>query len=106
VISDIDELKLASQQVKEEAILYGTVPNAIKAGGGPAKLKSCGPVYTGNFQTQAVAWYMHIHEMDTEIYAYPPGTIIAPTYSYLSRDPRFPVFARYGHWVIGSSCRR
>ncbi len=49
---------------------------------------------------------MHIHEMDTEIYAFPPGTIIAPTYSYLSRDPRFPVFARYGHWVIGSTCRR
>ena len=106
VISDVNELKAGAQLVSEEAELYSTVPDAIRAGGGEAKLKSCGTVYTGNFQTQAVAWYMHLHEADTQIFAFPPGTTIAPTYLDLSRDPRFPVFARYGHWVIGSSCRR
>ena len=33
---------------------------------------------------------MHLHEMDSEIFAYPPGTTIAPYFSALSRDPRFP----------------
>ena len=95
---------MAGQRIKAEADLYGTVPDAIKAGGGEAKLKSCGTVYTGAFQTQAVAWYMHLHEMDSEIFAFPPGTTIAPSYSALSRDPRFPTIAKTRKWVIGSSC--
>jgi len=104
VIEDVNELDLAGQRIKAEADLYGTVPEAIKAGGGEAKLKSCGTVYTGAFQTQAVAWYMHLHEMDSEIFAYPPGTTIAPSFSSLSRDPRFPTIATTRKWVIGSSC--
>jgi len=104
VIDDVNELDLAGQRIKAEADLYGTVPEAIKAGGGEAKLKSCGTVYTGAFQTQAVAWYMHLHEMDSEIFAYPPGTTIAPSFSSLSRDPRFPTIATTRKWVIGSSC--
>ncbi|WP_270044636.1 hypothetical protein [Solirubrobacter ginsenosidimutans] len=104
VIEDINELDLAGQRIKAEADLYGTVPEAIKAGGGEAKLKSCGTVYTGAFQTQAVAWYMHLHEMDSEIFAFPPGTTIAPSFSSLSRDPRFPTIAKTRKWVIGSSC--
>ena len=63
-------------------------------------------VYTGAFQTQAVAWYMHLHEMDSEIFAFPPGTTIAPSFSALSRDPRFPTIATTRKWVIGSSCAK
>ncbi|HWK25895.1 MAG TPA: hypothetical protein VNS09_04990 [Solirubrobacter sp.] len=106
VIEDIGELKEDAQRIKAEADLYGSVPDAIAAGGGEAKLKACGTVYTGAFQTQAVAWYMHLHEMDAEIFAFPPGTTIAPTYSALSRDPRFPEIARTRKWVIGSSCAK
>jgi hypothetical protein len=106
VIEDIHELDDAGMRIQAEADLYGTVPEAIKAGGGAAKLRSCGPVYTGAFQTQAVAWYMHLHEMDSEIFAFPPGSTIAPSYSALSRDPRFPEIARTRKWVIGSSCAR
>jgi hypothetical protein len=106
VREDIDELDMAGQRIQAEADLYGTVPDAIKAGGGEAKLKSCGTVYTGAFQTQAVAWYMHLHEMDSEIFAFPPGTTIAPSYSALSRDPRFPPIATTRKWVIGSSCAK
>src|SRR5262249_6780174 len=73
VIEDVQELDMAAQRIKAEADLYGTVPDAIAAGGGEAKLKACGTVYTGAFQTQAVAWYMHLHEMDSEIFAFPPG---------------------------------
>jgi hypothetical protein len=105
VRDDINELDYNYDQIVAEADLYGTVPDAIRAGGGERKLKSCGTVYTGAFQTQAVAWYMHLHEMQSEIFAYPPGTTIAPWFSALSRDPRFPAQARTRKWVIGSSCR-
>jgi hypothetical protein len=106
VIEDVQELDMAGQRIKAEADLYGTVPDAIRAGGGEAKLKSCGTVYTGAFQTQAVAWYMHVHEMDSEIFAFPPGSTIAPSFSALSRDPRFPTIAKTRKWVIGSSCAK
>jgi hypothetical protein len=105
VRDDIHELDYNAQQIEAEAALYGTVPDAIAAGGGEAKLKACGAIYTGAFQTQAVAWYMHLHQMDSEIFAFPPGTTIAPSFSYLSRDPRFPEIARTRKWVIGTSCR-
>jgi hypothetical protein len=104
VRSDAHALHLAVQRIEAEADLYGTVPDAIRAGGGEANLKSCGVVYTGAFQTQTVAWYMHLHEMDTEIFAFPPGVTIAASYSALSHDPRFPTIARTRKWVIGASC--
>jgi hypothetical protein len=105
VREDVGELQAGWQTVKYEADIYGSVPEAIAAGGGEAKLKSCGTVYTGAFQTQTVAWYLHLHEMQIEIFAYPPGTTIAPTFTSLSRDPRFPTIARTKRWVVGSSCR-
>ena len=52
-----------------------------------------------------VAWYMHLHELQTEIFAFPPGTTITPWFTALSHDPRFPTRARTKLWVIGSSCR-
>jgi hypothetical protein len=105
VREDISELDAGAHTVKAEAELYGSVPDAIKAAGGRARLKSCGTLYTGAFQTQTVAWYMHLHEMDTEIFAFPPGTTITPWFTALSHDPRFPQIARTKLWVIGSSCR-
>jgi ABC-type uncharacterized transport system YnjBCD substrate-binding protein len=105
VREDISELDERAHTVKAEAELYGSVPDAIEAGGGRAKLKSCGTLYTGAFQTQTVAWYMHVHEMQAEIFAFPPGTTITPWFTALSHDPRFPRQARTKLWVIGSSCR-
>jgi hypothetical protein len=102
---DVRELEAGADTVTAEAVLYGSVPEAIKAGGGEAKLKSCGTVYTGAYQTQTVAWYLHLHEVQTEIFAFPPGTTITPWFTALSRDPRFPETARTKQWVIGSSCR-
>jgi hypothetical protein len=105
VRADIHERDYNAQQIEAEADLYGTIPEAIAAGGGEAMLKSCGAVYTGAFQTQAVAWYLHLHQMESEIFAFPPGTTVAPSFSYLSRDPRFPEIARTRKWVIGTSCQ-
>jgi hypothetical protein len=105
VREDISELDQRAHTVKAEAELYGSVPDAIAAAGGRAKLKACGTLYTGAFQTQTVAWYMHLHEMQTEIFAFPPGATITPWFTALSHDPRFPEIAHTKLWVIGSSCR-
>lgn len=107
VDKDVGGLKYGWQQLKEEAALYGVIPEAIEAGGGREAMLSChGKLYTGAFQTQAVAWYMHLHEVDTEIFAFPPGRTIVPYYHALGRDPRFPQIARTPMWIIGSSCAR
>ena len=50
-------------RLASEADLYGANLEAVIAkAGGEEALKACGPVYTGAFQTQAVAWYLHLHE--------------------------------------------
>jgi hypothetical protein len=105
VRADVGELRAGAATVSDEADLYGSVPEAIAAGGGEAKLRACGTVYTGAYQTQTVAWYMHLHEVQTEIFAFPPGTTVTPSFTALSRDPRFRTIARTARWIIGSSCR-
>jgi hypothetical protein len=102
----VHQLDLDRLDVEEDAALYGSAKDAIAAGGGREKLLQCGTVYTGAFQTQTVAWYMHLHENQVEIFAFPPGTTVAPSYTALSRDPRFPVYARTKLWKVGTSCNR
>jgi hypothetical protein len=106
VVADAGDLRADATQNQQEADLYGSVPEAIAAAGGAARVKSCGMVYTGAFQTQTVAWYLHLHETDVQIFAYPPGTIITPAFTALAKDPRFPIHASTAQWVIGSSCPR
>jgi hypothetical protein len=105
VRTDVDELDLDMQLVAEEADFYG--PNlraAIAAGGGPAALKECGPILTGPFHTQAVAWYLHLHGRDIVIFPIPPGTTITPHYSALARDPRFHRLTGTSLWLVGRAC--
>ena len=88
-----------------EADLYGANLQAMIAkAGGERALKACGPVYTGAFQTQAVAWYLHLHESEVGIFPAPPGTMIAPHYTAHARDPRFPIVTKTSRWMVGISC--
>jgi hypothetical protein len=106
-VSDIRELDRGFTLIRLEADLYGANLKAVIAkAGGEERLKSCGEVYTGPFQTQAVAWYLHLHETDVSIFPMPPGTVIAPHYVYAARDPRFPVMTITSKWMVGSSCGR
>ncbi len=104
VRADARQLRGDALMVADEARFYGSVPEAISAAGGAEGLKACGPIYTGAFQTQTVAWYLHLHETDVDIEPAPPGVAIAPIFEPLSRDARFPVIARTERWVVGASC--
>jgi hypothetical protein len=105
VVIDGVQFGKAMDRLAWEADLYGDNLKAMIAkAGGEERLKACGPVYTGPFQTQAVAWYLHLHETDVSIFPIPPGTMIARHFTSHARDPRFPLVTKTSRWMVGSSC--
>ncbi|HYM58519.1 MAG TPA: hypothetical protein VES79_11215 [Solirubrobacteraceae bacterium] len=106
VIADVRELRASTSHMRSEANFYSTLPAVIAKSGGAARVKACGTVFTGPFQVQAVAWYLHMHGGDVGIDAVPPGITFAPRYSALSRDARFPKLTETSKWVVGRNCAR
>jgi hypothetical protein len=105
VVDDVRSLDTSLDRVASESDLYGPNLEAVIAkAGGEKALKACGPVYTGAFQTQAVAWYLHLHETEVIVFPFPPGTMIAPHFTANARDPRFPKVTETTRWMVGSTC--
>jgi hypothetical protein len=100
-----DALRFKLEQLDYESQVYGAnLEEVIAKAGGEEAVKACGPVFTGAFQTQAVAWYLHLHASEVSIFPFPPGTIIAPYFTANARDPRFPTVAKTKRWMVGSTC--
>jgi hypothetical protein len=105
VLADLGALRRDARLVRSEASFYGdSLRVAIERAGGPARIRECGAVITGPFQVQAVAWYLGMHGRDVQIFAFPPGTALAPRFSALSYDPRFSTVAETKKWVVKTSC--
>ena len=107
VVAAVDKLQYDWERVEYEANFYG--PNlkaAIAKGGGEAGIKSCGKVFTGAFQVPSVAWRLHMHIDELEVFAFGPGTALAMGSTPLSVDPRYPEYTKTVHWIVGSSCGR
>ena len=95
------------EKVQYEANFYG--PNlkaAIAKGGGEEQIKSCGKVITGPFQVPSLAWRLHMHIDELEIFPFGPGTSLAMGGTPLSVDPRYPEYTKTVHWIVGSTCGR
>jgi len=98
--------------VRDEAALYRDLDNAVSAAGGAARARSCGAIFTGNFDTTALAWRLHVPMERTEIVPYGPGIVFAarrfsltrPQPSVLSRDRRYRLVAGSRHWVVRARC--
>jgi hypothetical protein len=91
--------------VEHEAALYGSLPAALERAGGARVVTACGPVYTGPFETQVLAWHLRLHEDQVEIFPLAGGTAVSRRGYALARDPRLRhVLARTAHWTIASSC--
>jgi hypothetical protein len=105
VAADLDKLDYDWEKVRYEANFYG--PNlkaAIAKAGGEQRIKSCGEVITGPFQVPSVAWRLHMHLDEVEIFPFGPGTALAMGSTPLSVDPRYPEYTKTVHWIVGSSC--
>jgi hypothetical protein len=106
IAADYSALDYQWNRQLREADLYG--PNlraAIAKAGGEDPIKACGEVFTGIFQVPSVAWYLHLHHNQVQIFPFGQGTTLATRYSALSVDPRYPTVTQTNKWLIGTSCR-
>ena len=107
VVADVDKLRYDWEVVEYEANFYGPNLKALIAkAGGEDEIKSCGRVFTGAFQVPSVAWRLHIHLDEAEIFPFGPGTALSMGSTPLSMDPRYPEFTKTRHWLAGSTCER
>jgi hypothetical protein len=106
VVSDLGSMRDGARGLRSEADFYRTLPDAIAKAGGAERVKRCGPVFTGNFQVQAVAWELKMHSGDVGIRPKPPGVIIAARYHDFSRDERFQLQTQTAKWVVRRACER
>jgi Glycosyltransferase family 87 len=104
VISDLGSMRDGWRGLRSEANLYGALPAVIAKAGGAESIKRCGPVFTGNFQVQAVAWELKMHSGDVGIEPKPPGIVVAARYHPFSRDERFKLSAENQKWVVRRAC--
>ncbi|MEO8687063.1 MAG: hypothetical protein ABI611_02455 [Solirubrobacteraceae bacterium] len=104
VVSDLGSMREGARGLRSEANLYGNLPAVIAKAGGAARIKRCGPVFTGNFQVQVVAWELKMHSGDVGIEPKPPGIVVAARYHPFSRDPRFTLAAETSRWVVRRAC--
>jgi hypothetical protein len=84
--------------------LYNRLETMIQRAGGPAAVRSCGPVYTGPLETQIVAWKLHLHAVQVGIRPQPPGTILAVTGTVHRGATDFPIRDVRGGWVRRATC--
>jgi len=107
VIADVDKLHYDWQVVEYEANFYGPNLKAVIAkAGGEERIKACGGVFTGSFQVPSVAWRLHIHLNQAEIFPFGPGTALSMGGTPLAVDPRYPEFTKTRHWIAGGTCER
>jgi hypothetical protein len=105
--TDRNDLKADRELTRREADFYGPNLKAVIAkAGGEVAIKSCGHVFAAPFQVPAVAWRLHLHADQVEIFAFGPGTALSMGATRLSVDPRYPETTKTRHWVVGSSCGR
>jgi hypothetical protein len=107
VDADVQKLSEDRELTRKESDFYGPNLKAVIAkAGGEQQIKSCGHVFTGPFQVPSVAWRLHMHSNEVDIFPFGPGTALAMGSTHLSVDPRYPEITKTRHWIVGSSCGR
>jgi hypothetical protein len=105
VRADVSPLAYDWDLVISEADFYGPkLQGAIAAAGGPQRVKACGQVFSGPFDVPPIAWYLHMHLNEVQIFPFGPGTSLAGRFSSLSLDPRHRTVTQNTKWLIRSTC--
>jgi hypothetical protein len=95
-----DQLRDAREEMRRAADL----PTALAAAGGRAAVLRCGTPRTGPFETQLLAWHLHVHQREVGLLPRPPATLVAVRGTELSRSPGFGTLGGSRHWVVRVSC--
>jgi hypothetical protein len=99
--------------VRNEARLNDALSGAVKAAGGPARIRACGAATTGPFQVTPLAWRLDVHAKEVQLVPLIPGSIFragpepraipgAPQVAV--GDARWKQAARYGPWQVLQAC--
>jgi MFS family permease len=104
VIAAVDDFDESMSRAVEDERAYDELPRVIARAGGEDAVKACGQAFTGPFQTQAVAWRLHLRERQVGLHPVEPGTVIARRGLAITRDERFTERARTPRWVVKQSC--
>jgi hypothetical protein len=94
-----DDLRTTQVQDRQMHGLY----DIVDAAGGRGAVLRCAPVVTDVFQTQAVAWILHLHTNGASFVASGEGTVLAPRGTRVARDERYAEVLGNRSWVLARS---
>ncbi len=83
---------------------YAALPGFIVQVGGRNAILRCGQVSTGPFQTQIVAYRLHLHEQDVGLHPQSRGAILETTAAPVPADAAFKVKRRGTEWTLRLTC--
>ena len=105
----VDNVRVTVDLLRYEADLWSGLRDAIDEAGGADRLKACGHLYSGPFQTQMVAYELGVHGRDiSPLRSTPPGaafrtrTIPKGPLVIRPRDPRYREVVATEHWRIAT----
>jgi hypothetical protein len=93
--------------------LHADLERVVADAGGSARLRACGPAFTGAFLVPAVAWQLGVHANRVELVPTRPGVVFreatipgghpVPSLRSLGTAP-VTTFAIRGHWRLIGAC--
>jgi hypothetical protein len=93
--------------LRYEARIWSEFKTVLDRVGGPARLRECGGVFSGPFQTQMIAWQLHLHGASVAYRPTPPPGVLFRTRTVprgplvtTPTDPRYRQVTRYGKWRV------
>ncbi len=104
LVASVDRLGGNLGRIRDLDRVYAALPGFVERVGGRAAVLRCGPLYTGAFSTQAVAYELHLRQREVGIGPRPPGTVLDTTNSTGGKVPGFALRARGTEWTLQSSC--
>ncbi len=83
---------------------YAALPGFIAQVGGREAILRCGQLYTGPFQTQLVAYRLHLHQSDVGLHPGSRGAILQTAGAPLQADGAFKIKRRGTEWTLLETC--
>ena len=91
-------------QMRAEGDVARQLPLAIERAGGERAVLRCGTVKSGPFETQLVAWHLHLHQYQVGLLPNPPATLFALRGGALAEAPGFRTVAATKRWLVRTAC--